>query len=78
MTFNLDNHYDCPLSILGLGPGSSPKDVALAVEREMADLEDAYGEKHGVTPDELATYLFDWIEREGRRPQCPAATCMTP
>jgi hypothetical protein len=67
MTFNLDNHYDCPLSILGLGPKSGPADVALAVEREMSDLDDAYGEEHGVTADELATYLLDWIEREGAK-----------
>jgi hypothetical protein len=64
MTFNLDNHYDCPLYTLGLSASSGKGEIEDAIDRELDDLEAAYGDEHGVTREELREFLTKWVDSQ--------------
>jgi len=62
--FDFADHYDCPLSILGLSQESDEEDIADAADREMEDLNNNHGDEHGVTWDELNDFLAAWVTDE--------------
>ena len=62
--FDLANHYDCPLSVLGLSAESTADEIAAAAANELADLDDNYDHDHGVTPSEILEFITAWVERE--------------
>ena len=59
--FDLSNHYDCPLSVLGLSAKSTIDEIDAAVENELTDLDDNYDD-HGVTSPELLEFIEAWVE----------------
>lgn len=62
---NLDNHYSsATLALIGLTPNATSDEIDAAAEREMADLDDNYGDDNDCSLEEMRAYLAAWVERE--------------